>query len=237
MIETCINAANKGNLLPQAQSNKFEEFFYRIRKSKGIKPTERTVHAFYSFRSPQGYLFDALALGLITKKNQLQFVSKARSVFEIEISLMFLMHLYFGKYRKFAIEQISRPIEERLRRLEQLSGVDFSELVNLYERKASAGNRASHEKNEAKRKQLRKEEKKFGRRLDLKAKEIVSLVKGHLAAKFAQPNHRARLVEALRNPRDELTNRDMDKLWKTLEAHDKWQAKQKPIPRKRPRLR
>ena len=67
------------------------------------------------------------------------------------------------------------------------------------------------------------------------AERLATEVRGRLAAQFAQPNYRQRMVATLKNVRDELTRRDLEKLMKNLEAYDKKKIKQGRKPTKRRR--
>lgn len=236
MIETCIKAVNEGKRLSQEQKEKFAEIIMQVRLFKGIPRSESFKNSQSTYAdSPQGYLINAMNLGIIKQPKHQRFIAEAEALIRMESSLLSLGHMFPAAFRELAQAQQGKPMQERWAHLSRLSGVDFSKLFDLAHRHSSARNAIVGIKDKTEKERLKRREKRINRQMMQELNRVVSDVKGRLAAKFAQPNHRARLVEALRDPRDELTNRDMGKLWRNLEAFDRHQAKQKPIPRRRPR--
>ncbi|MBS3057020.1 MAG: hypothetical protein J4415_00130 [Candidatus Diapherotrites archaeon] len=238
MIETCIKAVNEGKHVTREQRSIFTTMLRRIGKSRGITYPQSRQY-FNLFFTPQGMLTLASDLKLVTKPGHRRFLAQTKMLIEIESNLLSLVHVFPQKFRDFIFEQTSGSIEARWNNLSKLSGMNFSKLLALTKRADALADQIAFRRGLGKKEELQKRqarlillEDKFNElneQTEQEAGRIVSAIKGRLAAEFAKPDIRERLVSALKGAGSDASKREKEILQKYLKAHNERIVRQKPI--------
>lgn len=234
-IQALIEAVKKGKNPERPIADKISLVFLREQKAKKKSHRMFFKHCDISV-SPQGYLLDALEQGMIAKSEHRKFVSQMETFLRIENSLLAVSHIYPDQFQEFVDGYYGKPIQHRIEKLTRLSGINFQEIIDLNTKHTLMLYKVYHAQGRAGEERIRylkEQARRLEMLLEQKTKQAMAEIKNRLQYRFAQPNTRQRLLEALRNKRDELSKRDLEKLQKTLEAFDSWKAKKKTIPNRR----
>jgi len=221
MIGECIKAVESGTVLPRDKKERFVGLLGRVGESKGIAWPKYFQHSIIAFSTPQAILSDVINLDVIRKPEHQEFITKAETLIRIETSLLSLAHMFPDQFREYAWGQYKKPMAERWENISKLSGLSFQKLFDLARQSVRLRTKMQFAKKPADKAKLERQYKRASAEMMKEATGLVASIKGRLAAKFAEPDYRARLKKALKNERDELSNRDMDKLWRTLEVYDR----------------
>lgn len=224
MIEECIKAVNEGKVLERSKILEYQRLLGNIANTRKITLSKRHQFSTLSHWLPQGILIDALGHKLITNPKHKKFIEQWKTLIEIETALKALTHVSRG-FNEFAGKIQGKPITERWKIFRELSGLDFYCLYRLGNRQLETEQRLEIAIREGKpiieQEKLRKKIERIGEEYYEKKRKLISEMRLRIGYRFAQPNTRQRLLEALRNPRDELTKRDLEKLMRNIEAFDR----------------
>jgi len=232
MIGECIKAVENGTVLPREKKKQFFGLLEKIGKSKGIAWEKCTQHSFIAFSTPQAILSDAINLDVIRKPEHKEFIVKARTLIRIETSLLSLAHIFPNQFWEYAWGQYNKPMAERWKNISKLSGLNFQRLFDLERKQGQLNKKMKSAKKPDEKAKLEKQYKRANIKQAKEVNGLVASIKGLIAAKFTRPDYRAKLKKDLKNERNELSDKDMDKLWRTLENYDK--NPPKTVRRKRP---
>ncbi|MBI2530424.1 MAG: hypothetical protein HYW05_04760 [Candidatus Diapherotrites archaeon] len=238
MIETCIKAVNEGKHVTPEQRGIFTTMLRRIGKSRGITYPSSRQH-FNLFYTPQGMLTLASDLRLVTKPEHQRFLAQTKTLIEIESNLLSLVHVFPQKFRDFIYEQTSGTIEARWNNLSKLSGMNFSKLLALTKRADALADQIAFKRGLGKKEEQQKrldllvdKFNELNEQTEQEAGRIVSAIKGRIAAQFAKPEIRERLVSALKGAGADSRRREKEILQKYLKAYEQRVPRQKPIRRR-----
>lgn len=97
-------------------------------------------------------------------------------------------------------------------------GAELLELVEKRRRMAelALAGQIARAKTEAERKRLIARREELEIEINQEANALAAKVRERLAMQFSKPNPRQRLKEMLRNPKDQLGKRELERIWKNL---------------------